>query len=78
MAATHRAEFKRDAGRIAQTSSLTRRQAASDLGIGLWTLNTWVKLGPLRWADDARSMTLGRRTQTSCERMTAFGVRTAF
>ena len=37
-------EFKRDAVRIAQTSGLTKRQVASDLGVGLSTLNKWVKM----------------------------------
>ena len=36
-------EFKRDAVRIALTSGLTRHQTSSDLGIGLSTLNKWVK-----------------------------------
>jgi transposase len=35
-------EFKRDAVGIALTSGLTRRQVASDLGVGLSTLNKWV------------------------------------
>ena len=35
MAAIHSDEFKRDAVRIALSSGLTRRQVASDLGIGL-------------------------------------------
>ncbi|MGO4917893.1 IS3 family transposase [Pseudogemmobacter sp. W21_MBD1_M6] len=43
MAAIHSDEFKRDAVRIAQTSGLTRRQVASDLGIGLSTLGKWVR-----------------------------------
>ena len=43
MAATHGEEFKRDAVRIALTSGLTRRQVASDLGIGLSTLGKWVR-----------------------------------
>ena len=43
MAAIHSDEFKRDAVRIAQTSGLTRRQVASDLGIGFSTLSKWVK-----------------------------------
>ena len=43
MAAIHSDEFKRDAVRIAQTSGLTRRQVASDLAVGLSTLNKWVK-----------------------------------
>ena len=44
MAAIHSDEFKRDAVRIATTSGLTRRQVASDLGVGLSTLNKWVKM----------------------------------
>lgn len=43
MAAIHSDEFKWDAVRIAQTSGLTRRQVASDLGVGFSTLNKWVK-----------------------------------
>lgn len=43
MAATRSDEFKRDAARIALTSGLTRRQVASDLGIGLSTLGKWVR-----------------------------------
>ena len=41
MAATHGDEFKRDAVRIALTSGLTRRQVASDLGVGLSTLGSY-------------------------------------
>ena len=44
MAAIHSEEFKRDAVRIATSSGLTRRQVASDLGVGLSTLNKWVKI----------------------------------
>ena len=44
MTAIHSDEFKRDAVRIAQTSGLTRRQVASDLGVGFSTLNKWVKM----------------------------------
>ncbi len=44
MAAIHCDEFKRDAVRIAQTSGLTRRQVASDLGIGNSTLGTWLRV----------------------------------
>ena len=44
MAAIHSDEFKHDAVRIAQTSGLTKRQVASDLGVGLSTLNKWVKM----------------------------------
>jgi transposase len=44
MAAIHSDEFKRDAVHIATTSGLTKRQVASDLGVGLSTLNKWVKM----------------------------------
>ena len=40
-------EFRRDAVRIATTSGLTRPQVASDLGVGLSTLNKWVQKHPL-------------------------------
>ena len=46
MAPRHSEEFKRDAVRIAQTSGLTMRQVASDLGIGLSTLGKWVRAVP--------------------------------
>ena len=35
-------EFRRDAVRIALTSGLTRRQVASDSGVGMSTLNKWI------------------------------------
>ena len=35
-------EFRADAVRIALTSGLTRRQVASEFGVGLSTLNKWV------------------------------------
>ena len=44
MAQRHSEEFKQDAVRIAQTSGLTRRQVASDLGVGFSTLNKWMKM----------------------------------
>lgn len=43
MTTIHSDEFKRDAVRIALTSGLTRRQVASDLGIGLSTLGKWIR-----------------------------------
>lgn len=43
MATRYTDEFRRDAVRIAITSGLTRPQIASDLGVGLWTLNKWVQ-----------------------------------
>lgn len=36
-------EFKRDAVRIALTSGLTRKQASSDLGVGMSTLGKWIR-----------------------------------
>ncbi len=44
MASAHSEEFKRDAVRIALTSGLTRRQASSDLGVGMSTLNKWIRI----------------------------------
>lgn len=35
-------EFRAEAVRIALTSGLSRKQVASDLGVGLSTLNKWV------------------------------------
>ena len=35
-------EFRQDAVRIALTSGLTHKQVASDLGVGLSTLNKWI------------------------------------
>ncbi|MCF6315899.1 MAG: transposase, partial [Marinosulfonomonas sp.] len=43
MAIRYTDEFRRDAVRITTTSGLTRPQAASDLGVGLSTLNKWVQ-----------------------------------
>ena len=44
MANGHSDEFRRDAVRIALTSGLTRRQVSADLGLGLSTLNKWIKV----------------------------------
>ncbi|MBK1636507.1 transposase [Rhodovulum adriaticum] len=43
MAEKRTEEFKREAVRIALTSGLPRRQVAADLGVGLSTLNKWIK-----------------------------------
>ena len=43
MAQRHSEDFKREAVRIALTSGLTRKQIASDLGIGFSTLSKWVQ-----------------------------------
>jgi len=44
MSSKRTAEFKRDAVRMALTSGLPRKKLASDLGVGLSTLNKWIKL----------------------------------
>jgi len=36
-------EFRRKAVRIALTSGLTRKQVASDLGVGFSTLSKWIQ-----------------------------------
>ena len=47
MADRHSYEFRREAVRIALTSGLTRKQIASDLGVGFSTLSKWIqKLRP--------------------------------
>ncbi|KMK65948.1 transposase [Puniceibacterium sp. IMCC21224] len=43
MAPRYSDEFRRDAVRIATSSGLTRPQIASDLGVGVSTLNKWVQ-----------------------------------
>jgi transposase len=43
MAAIHSDAFKRDSVRIALSSGLTRRQVASDFGIGRSTPGKWVR-----------------------------------
>lgn len=43
MAPKHSEDFKREAVRILASSGLTRRQVASDLGIGFSTLGKWVQ-----------------------------------
>lgn len=44
MAVLHTDAFRREAVRIALTSGLTRREVASDLGVGLSTLSKWIQL----------------------------------
>ena len=43
MAHRHSDEFRQEAVRIALTSGLTRRQVASDLGVGFSTLSKWIQ-----------------------------------
>jgi len=45
MGTKHTAEFRQEAVRIALTSGLTRKQVASDFGIGFSTLSKWVQQG---------------------------------
>ena len=47
MAIRYSDEFRGDAARIATTSGRTKPKVASDLGIGLSTLNKWVQKCPL-------------------------------
>jgi len=43
MARRHSEEFRLEAARIALTSGLTRKQVASDLGVGFSTLSKWIR-----------------------------------
>ena len=43
MARIHNDEFRREAVRIALTSGQTRRQVATDLGVGFSTLAKWIQ-----------------------------------
>ena len=71
MAAIYSDEFKRDAVRIALTSGLTRRQVASDLGIGLSTLGKWVRAV----SEEAK---VPRRMPSFCARTNGCAKRTAY
>lgn len=77
-------EFRADAVRIALTSGLTRKQVASDLGVGLSTLN--IEHVQRHWSE--RTCERSRRIATLTlyptmtwnlpVRMSGFGGRTAF
>jgi len=43
MARRHNADFRLEAVRIALTSGLTRKQVASNLGVGFSTLSKWIQ-----------------------------------
>ncbi len=43
MGTKHAAEFRHEAVRVALTSGLTRKQVASDFGVGFSTLSRWVQ-----------------------------------
>ena len=47
MARGHSDEFKREDVRIALTSGLSRKQVASDLGVGFSTLAKWIQKSKL-------------------------------
>ena len=51
------ADFRQEAVRVALTSGLTRKQVASDFGIGFSTLSKWIQQGkrPLPTAPDYNS-----------------------
>lgn len=75
MAAIHSDEFKRDAVRIALTSGLTRRQVASDLGIGLSTLGKWVRAVSEEAKVPAQDAELSRARTNGFAKRTAFSGR---
>ena len=75
MAAIHSDEFKRDAVRIALTSGLTRRQVASDLGIGLSTLGKWVRAVSEEAKVPAQDAEASRARMNGCAKRTAFSGR---
>lgn len=44
MASQHTTEFRQEAVRVALTSGLSRKQVASDFGVGFSTLSRWMQL----------------------------------
>ncbi len=72
MAATHGDEFKREAVRIALTSGLTRRQVASDLGVGLSTLGKWIRAISDEAKVPDRDADLSRARMTGCGKRTVY------
>ena len=71
MAHIHSDEFRREAVRIALTSGLTRKQVASDLGVGFSTLSKWIQKSRPGDMPSALIWIWRRRT-------TGFAKRTAF
>jgi len=53
MAKQHTKEFQQEAVRIALSSDLSRKQVATDLGIGFSTLSRWIQIH--RHRDDVRA-----------------------
>ena len=72
MAAIHSDEFKRDAVRIAQTSGLTRRQVASDLGIGHSTLGKGGRVFSEEAKVPAQDVEASRARTNGCVKRTAY------
>lgn len=65
MASKHSDDFKREAVRIATSSGLTRRQVASDLGVGLSTLGKWI----CQFSDDPSTATQDSELRRENERL---------
>ena len=55
MAKQHTKEFQQEAVRIALSSDLSRKQVASDLGVGFSTLSRWIQIH--RHRDDVSAPT---------------------
>ena len=55
MAKKHTKEFQQEAVRIALSSDLSRKQVASDLGVGFSTLDRWIQIH--RHRDDVSAPT---------------------
>ena len=75
MAAIHSDEFKRDAVRIATTSGLTKRQVASDLGIGHSPLGKWVRVFSEEAKVPAQDSAASRGRMSGCAKRTGYFVR---
>ena len=63
MAHGHTDEFRSEAIRIALTSGLTRRQVASDLGIGFSTLAKWIQKSNLYDLPSAADIDLAKENE---------------
>ncbi len=63
MARRHSEEFRHEAIRIALTSGLSRRQVASDLGIGFSTLSKWIQKSPRDDMPPAADLDLARENE---------------
>jgi len=63
LAHRHSDEFRREAIRIALTSGLSRKQIASDLGIGFSTLSKWIQKSPPGDMPSAPDLDLAQENQ---------------